>query len=184
MIAELKNIFTSNLVSIEEYLSGVSAHSRRNETVSNVLTHVAGAAQSRLSYLLCLQGYRCHCRGAMSKSGIVHMFLYSWYCRQFIIRCLVTVVLQSQTLTRLWLPETIVMECHCGQNVKAEIIARSLVSSLQSSFVHLNPSSHNLSELVPFPYSRFAYSLFAYLLLLGAILPTHATCQEKSRFIG
>jgi len=74
------------------------------------------------------------------------------------------VVLQSQTLTRkarVWLPETIVMECHCGQNVKAEIIARSLVSSLRSSFVHLNPSSHNLSELVPFSYSRFAYSHFA-----------------------
>ena len=54
MIVQLHHRFASNLVSIEEYLSGVSAHSRRNETVPNVLTHVAGAAQSRLSYLLCL----------------------------------------------------------------------------------------------------------------------------------
>ena len=37
-----------------------------------------------------------------------------------------------------------------------------------------------LQKWCHFPYSRFAYSLFAYLLQLSAISPTHAKCDQNN----
>ena len=88
----------------------------------------------------------------MSKSGVAHMLLYPTMVlllayHQVLCYCSI-VVMQGQTLTWNARVETVVMKCHCGQNVMAEISAHSLVSSLWSSSVHFDPqslsSSHNL----------------------------------------